>query len=146
MLVRQREESAHGRRAGRPQGRKQPGDDAPEQLIRIQVHGRPCESRVAFVQEPGTQQPQTADGPLQELLNGRLGGRVSGQGVQVALDDGSGRFFVHGQGPKDQGAATAILRNFLSTPSVPLREENEKRALARPDHGEDQFPNRGDSS
>jgi hypothetical protein len=35
-------------------------------------------------------------------------------------------------------AATAILCNFLSTLPVPGRVWDEKRALARPDHGEDQ--------
>ena len=39
VLVGQREEPAHRRGAGRPQGREQPGHDAPEQLIRLQVHG-----------------------------------------------------------------------------------------------------------
>jgi hypothetical protein len=34
-------EPAHGQGAGRPQGREQPGHDAPEQLIRLQLHGRP---------------------------------------------------------------------------------------------------------
>src|SRR5262245_30459380 len=35
-------------------------------------------------------------------------------------------------------AATAILCIFLSTLPVPGRVPDEKRALARPDHGEDQ--------
>ena len=35
-------------------------------------------------------------------------------------------------------AATAILCIFLSTSSVPGRVWDETRALARPDHGEDQ--------
>ena len=54
VLVRQREEPAHGRGAGRPQGREQPGHDAAEQLVRLQVCGRPSEPRVALVQERGT--------------------------------------------------------------------------------------------
>jgi hypothetical protein len=49
VRVGQHEESAHGRGAGRPQGREQPGHDAPEQLIRLHVDGRPCETRAAFV-------------------------------------------------------------------------------------------------
>jgi hypothetical protein len=35
---------------------------------------------------------------LQQLPNDRLGGRVPGQRVQVALDDDGGRSFVHGPG------------------------------------------------
>jgi hypothetical protein len=51
VLVGQREELAHGRGAGRPQGPEQPGHDAPEQLVRLQVHGRPCQPWVTLVQE-----------------------------------------------------------------------------------------------
>src|SRR5262249_51258018 len=42
-------------------------------------------------------------------------------------------------------AATAILCNFLSAPSIPGRVWDEKRAVARPDQGEDQPSNQGDS-
>src|SRR5262249_7502380 len=55
--------------------------------------------------------------PFQQLSNDRLGGgRVPGQGVQVALDDDGGRFFVHGQGPKDPRR----LRSFYAFPVHPV--------------------------
>ena len=48
-----------------------------------------------------------------QFANGRLGGGVAGQGVQVSLDDDRGRFFVHGQGTRRPQVATAILSVLL---------------------------------
>ena len=44
-----------------------------------------------------------ADRLLQQLSNDRLGGRVRGQRVKVALDDDGSRFFVHGRGHRRTG-------------------------------------------
>ncbi len=54
VLVGQREESAYGRGAGLAQSREEPHHDVPEQLIRLQVCGWPCEPWVALVQERAT--------------------------------------------------------------------------------------------
>src|SRR3954463_5697738 len=42
---------------------------------------------------------QPVDRPVQQLPDDRLGGRIPGQGVQVALYDGSGGFFAHEKSP-----------------------------------------------
>jgi hypothetical protein len=55
--------SAKNRRtvgAGLAQGREQPSHDVPEQLIGLQVCGRPCEPGVALVQERAAEQAQAA--------------------------------------------------------------------------------------
>ena len=115
MLVGQGEELPDGRGAGRPQGREQPGHHAPEQLVRLQVHGRSRQPRVALVQERGAQQAQAADRPFQQLPDDRLGGGVPGQGVQVALDDGGGRFFVHGRGTRGTSRLRTSVPILVST-------------------------------
>ena len=43
----------------------------------------------------GAQPLESVGGPLQQLPDDRLGGRIAGQGVQVALHDGGGGFFTH---------------------------------------------------
>src|SRR5262249_33616465 len=88
--------TACARRAQRPKQKTPPG-------ACTSAWRRPCEPLVALVQERAAEQAQAAGRPFQQLSNDRLGGRVPGQGVQVALDDDGGRFLVHGQGPKDQG-------------------------------------------
>jgi hypothetical protein len=46
---------------------------------------------------------QPVDRPVQQLPDDRLGGRIPGQGVQVALYDSSGGFFTHEKKPSTEG-------------------------------------------
>src|SRR3954451_5233536 len=47
---------------------------------------------------------QPVDRPVQQLPDDRLGGRIPGQGVQVALYDSSGGFFTHEKSPLRRGS------------------------------------------
>ena len=61
MLAREAKELPDGRRAGRPQGRQERGHHAPEQFVRLQVHGGSRQPRVAPVKERNAQQPEAAE-------------------------------------------------------------------------------------
>src|SRR3954449_12398286 len=47
---------------------------------------------------------QPVDRPVQQLPDDRLGGRIAGRGVQVALYASSGGFFAHEKSPLRRGA------------------------------------------
>ena len=96
MLVGQGEELAHGPGAGLAQGLEQPFHHGAEQLVGLQVQRRPRQARIAAVQQRGAEQVQAADGPVEQGPDDRLGGRIPGQLVQVALDHGGGVLFAHG--------------------------------------------------
>jgi hypothetical protein len=59
-------------------------------LVGLQVQRRLRRARVAPVQQRGAHQVQAADGPVQQGPDDRLGGRITGQLVQVALDHSGG--------------------------------------------------------
>jgi hypothetical protein len=96
MLGGQGEELTYSLGPDRPHGREQPGHHAPEQFVRLQVHWWLRQARVAPVQESAAQEAQALDRPVQQRPNDRFGGPVPGQPIQVTLDDGGSRFFVHG--------------------------------------------------
>ena len=100
-----------------------------EQLIRLQACGWACERWVALVQERAAEQAQAAGRPFQQLSNDRLGGRVPGRGVQLALDDDGGRFVGHGRGLKDQGGAGHLM-HFLVHPVGPRNSVGRDAGLA----------------
>jgi hypothetical protein len=126
VLAGQREELPRVRRAGLAQGLEEPLDDGAEQLVRLQVRRRPGQAGVAAEQEGGAELMQPADGPVQQGADDRLGGRITGQLVQVALDGRSGVFLVHG-GP---GVSTAI-GVIVPRPGVnPQRLDRMKRSVA----------------
>jgi len=87
VLTGQGEELAHRPRADLAQRLEQPLDHRAKQFVRLEVEGRPRQARVAPVQEGGAEFVQPADGPIEEGADGRLGGCVATQLVQVALDD-----------------------------------------------------------
>jgi hypothetical protein len=62
-----------------------------------QVQRRLRQPRVAPLQERGAKQAQAVDCPFQQVPDERFWGRVAFQRVEVALDDGGSRFFVHGE-------------------------------------------------
>ncbi len=95
MLVGQGEELAHGPGAGLAQGLEQPFRHGAEQFVGLQVQRRLRQARITPVQQRGAQQVQPADGPVQQGPDDRLGGRIPGQLVEVALHDGGGLFFTH---------------------------------------------------
>ena len=68
-----------------------------------EVQRRLRQPRVAPVQQGGAELVQPADGPVQQRPDDRLGGRLPGQGVQVALHDSRGVLFVHGRPPPEGG-------------------------------------------
>ena len=95
MLVGQREELAHGPGAGLAQRLEQPFHHGAEQLVGLQVQRRLRQARIAPVQQGGAQQVQSADGPVEQRPDDRLGGRIPAQLVEVALDHGGGVLFAH---------------------------------------------------
>jgi Epoxide hydrolase N terminus len=111
---------------------EQPGHNTPEQLVRLQVHGRPRQPRVALVQERGTQQAQAADSPFQQLPHEWIGDRVPGQRVQVALDDGSGGFLGHGQGTGRTKRPQPIYYQLLYPPSPPRKSAGWEAGTSQP--------------
>ena len=70
----------------------------------LQVRPRAGQAGVAPVQEGGAELVQAVDGPVEQGPDHLLGGRITGQLVQVALDGGRGGFLVHGD--SGQSAAT----------------------------------------
>jgi hypothetical protein len=52
--------------------------------------------------------------------SGRLGGRVPGQGIQVALDEDGGPLFVHGRGSEGQHDYGQFI-DFVVHPPLPGR-------------------------
>src|SRR5207244_134734 len=59
---------------------------------------------------------QSADGPIQQRPDDRLGGRIPRQRVQIPLHGGGGVFFAHGESTPDRGA----IRRDFTRPGVPL--------------------------
>ena len=116
MLAGQGEELADGPRAGLAQGLEQPLDHGAEHLVGLQVQRRPRQPRVAPVQQGGAEVVQPADGPVEQGPDDRLGGRVAGQFVQVALDDGGGVFLVHGESPAAETGPPAVILAALLQP------------------------------
>jgi hypothetical protein len=68
------------------------------------------------VQEGGAEFVQPADGPIEEGADGRLGGCVATQLVQVALDDGRGVFLVHTASSAGERRHQAIIPRAGETP------------------------------
>jgi hypothetical protein len=112
------------------QGFNQPGHDAREQLIRLQVHGRPRQPRVALVQERGAHQAQAAGRLFQQLSNDRLGGRVPGQRVQVTLDNAGSQFLVYGQDTRRTRQLRPIYQ-FCCPPAPPRFSAGREAGKAR---------------
>ena len=71
-----REELAHGPGAGLAQRLEQPFGDGAEQLVGLHVQRRPRQARITAVQQGGAQQVQSADGPVEQGPDDRLGGRI----------------------------------------------------------------------
>src|SRR5262249_33458204 len=99
---------------------------------------------VAVVQESAAQHAQATDRPCQQLSNDWLAGGVPGQGIQVALDDDGGRFFVHGQAPKDQGSYRHFMQ-FLVHPDHPRKSVGREAGCGPTGSRGDQPSNQGDS-
>src|SRR5262249_36350419 len=114
----QGEELANVRRADLTQGLEQPLDHRAEQLVRLEVEGRPGQPRVTAVQQGGTQEVQPADGPVQQGADDRLRGRVAGQLVQVALDGGAGAFLVHSTSSTAARRPSAIVSTLWHPPPL----------------------------
>jgi Cytochrome P460 len=95
VLVGQGEELAYGLGTNRIHGLEQPFHHAAEHLSRFQVRRRPGQTWVAPVQHVSAQPFQPVNGTLQQLSDNRLGGRISGKRVQVALHNSGGAFFTH---------------------------------------------------
>src|SRR5262249_45195180 len=91
----QGEELADSRGTHHLQGLEQPLHNGTEQFIRLEVERRPRQPRELAVEEQCTELMQPTDSPVQQGSNDRLGRRLSPQGVQVALHDGSGVLFEH---------------------------------------------------
>ncbi len=104
VLVGQREELAHGPGAGFADRLEQPLHHGAEQFVGLQVQRRLRQARVAFVEKRGAQHVQAAYGPVQQGPDDRLGGRISAQLVQVALDHDGSACFGHRAGPGSEGA------------------------------------------
>jgi hypothetical protein len=109
VLAGQREELAHGRRAGLAQRLEQTLDHRAEQLARLEVEGRLRQARVTPVQEGGAELVQPADRPVEQGADGLLGRRVAGQLVQVALDDDRGASLFHGASSEGERQYRAII-------------------------------------
>src|SRR5262249_54522708 len=71
------------------------------------------------------------DRPVQQLANERLGGRVAEQRVQVALDDGGSRSFLHGEAHRRRRRMQGLLHFCVASPLT--NSEDGNRALTRPD-------------
>ncbi len=98
MLVGHREELAHGPGAGLAQRLEQPFGQGAQQLVGLHVQWRLRQARVAPVQQGGTQQVQSSDGPVEQGPDDRLGGRIPAQLIEVALDHGGGVLVAHRRG------------------------------------------------
>ena len=112
MLVGQGEELAHGLGTDRTHGLEQPFHHAAKHFSRLQIRRRPGQTWVAPVQHVGAQPLQPVNGPVQQLPDDRLGGRIPGQGVQVALHDCSGGFVIHDELPRQGGG---IVADFIGS-------------------------------
>jgi len=58
--------------------------------------------REAIVEHLGTKHLQPADGPVEQSPNDRIGRRILGEPVEVALQDGSSATFVRRRRPTAQ--------------------------------------------
>ncbi len=104
MLIGQREELAHGPGAGVAHRLQKPLHHGAEQFVGLQVQRRLRQARITFVQQGGAKDVQAANGPVQQGPDDRLGGRISAQLVQVALDHDGSVCFSHRAGPGSEGA------------------------------------------
>jgi hypothetical protein len=95
VLAGQGEELARVRRPGLAQRLEQPLDHRAEQLVRLEVERRPRQARVAPVQQRGAELVQPIDRAGEQGADGLLVGHVTGQLVQVALNDGRGVLLFH---------------------------------------------------
>ena len=66
-----------------------------EQIVRLQVERWLHQTWVAPVQKVGADQLQSTHRLVHERPDDGLGGRISGQRVEIALEDGGGRFCTH---------------------------------------------------
>jgi hypothetical protein len=90
------------------------------------------------MQQRGAQEVQLADGAIQRSPDNRLGGRVFGQFVQVALNDDGGVFLTHGANPPPVDGVSAVdctmTRCALATLS------NTAKGRGRPDLANERGP------
>ena len=70
-----------------------------EHFIGLEIQGWASQARITAVEQRCTVEVQPVDSPLQQGPDDRFGWRVAGQFVQIALNDGRGLFFGHGQSP-----------------------------------------------
>jgi hypothetical protein len=77
VLVGRREELAHIPGADLAQRLEQPFRHGALQFVGLHVKRRLRQARIAPVQQSGAEQVQAADGPVEQVPDDRLGGRIS---------------------------------------------------------------------
>ena len=77
LLVGQSEELAHGPGTGLAQRLEQPFRHGAEQFVGLHVQRRLRQARITPVQQSVAEQVQAADGPVEQVPDDRLGGRIS---------------------------------------------------------------------
>ena len=103
VLAGQGKELTRGCRPDLAERLEQPFHDGPKHFVHLEVQRRLGQARVAPVQKRGAQLVQPADGPVQQCPDDRLGRRIAGQLIQVALDHNGGVFFTHGAAHPPEG-------------------------------------------